>query len=367
MESLLIKQQFSTGERTLYPGELYICDDKVKQTIQKAFTEYAKQTGKTGIFKSIEFFNIDSIFKKLNKDSDVKNLLIMRYGGAGDIMALSSIIDYFDVNTHFVTQKKYFPVFDWFETKPKLYDVSDRLFSNFKKSDSFTRFNDWYRFHVEGIIEKGHKRNWFELFFEFIEEPNPGIEFCRPQLRTKRINNNESNIQRLSTEKPSLLICNKATAMMRTCYASDIIKCLPNSIKEKYTIFVHESNLAKDEIIKDAILIGNTNLETYLLDLFDSDMVISVDTGALHFREGIEKPAIGLYNSFTTDSRTKYYQYTKSFDLTSNCELQPCFIHEKLKIKHCPMGEAGMYSAPCFDISKNKTLEKQLTRIFNVI
>ena len=250
MESLLIKHKFSTGERTLYPGELYICDDKVKQTIHKAFNEYAKQTGKVGIFKSIEFIDIDSIFKKLNKDSDVKNMLIMRYGGAGDIMALSSIIDYFDVNTHFVTQKKYFPVFDWFETKPKLYDVSDRLFTNFKKNDKFTKFNDWYRFHGEGIIETGHKRNWFELFFEFIEEPNPGIEFYRPQLRNDRINDKQSNIQRLSTGKPSLLIANKATAMMRTTHASNIIQCLPKHVKDKFSIFVHESNLAKDETIK---------------------------------------------------------------------------------------------------------------------
>jgi ADP-heptose:LPS heptosyltransferase len=361
MESLLIKQKFSTGERTLYPGELYICDDKVKQTIKKAFTEYANRTGKRGIFDSIEFVKIDSIFKKLHKDSNVKNLLIMRYGGAGDIMALSSIIDYFDVTTHFVTQKKYFPIFDWFENKPKIYDVSDKLFTNFKKTDKFTRFNDWFRFHVEG----GHKKNWFELFFEFIEEPNPGIEFYRPQLRTERINNKQSNIQRLSTGKPSLLICNKATAMMRTCYASEIIQCLPMHVKEKFSIFVHESNLDKDEIVNGAILIDKTDFNTYLLDLYDSDMVISVDTGAIHFREGIEKPAIGLYNSFTTESRTKYYKFTKSFDLDSDCELHPCFVHEKLKIKHCPKGEAGMYSSPCFDMSKNKTLEKQLTNIFN--
>lgn len=227
--------------------------------------------------------------------------------------------------------------------------------------------SNWYRFEVEGVIENGHRKNWYELFFEMIGENDPGEQFYRPALRTDRINNNPSNISKLATGKKSILICNKATAMMRTCKASDIINSLSAEVKEEFSIFVYESNLEKNENITGATIIGKSSFDTFLLDLYDADLVISVDTGAIHFREGIQKMAIGLYNSFTVDSRTKYYQFTSSFDIKSNCELQPCFKHERPFDTFCQKGNETMFAAPCFDSKYNKTLIKQLSEIFKII
>ena len=360
MDAIYIKNDFNIDNKEFKSGELYVSSVKMNHQLKKILDEYVKRTGLSRVYNAVKFINLDDVFKLAKIDTDFYHLLIMRYGGIGDLIALSSIIDYFDdKDIHFVTQEKYFPVFEWFENKPKLYSTSEPIFKNIKLWGLW--LNKWARFKGEGIIEKGDRKNWFELFFEFIGENDPGEEFLRPQLKIGRINDNKSNIQKLGHGRPSILICNKATASMRTCYATDIVKNIEN--RGKFDIFVYEINLDKNEKIENAIVIPSTDYSTFFLDCFDADMVISVDTGALHFREGVNKPAIGLYNSFTTDSRTKYYEYTKSFDLKSDCEMQPCFIHENFKTKYCPKGN-GMFAPPCFNSKYNQTLDNQLKEIF---
>ncbi len=369
VECMLVTKPFRIKELQFNKGELYMSSPQHRKSVFDAFN-LTGQINKTSnkIDSYCKFFNFDDIFKKTTAKNQTKNIFIVRYGGIGDLIALSSIIDYFEnSNIHFITDKKYFPIFEWFENKPILYDCTKPIAKNFKLNQDL---GNWSKFQGEGIIETGHSKNWFELFFEFIDENEPDSEYLRPQLITDRINYNKSNINRKNGKK-SLLICNKATAMMRTIAVSEIISSLPSHILQEWDIFVYYNNLSENDIsfIKNCehflkINIISANLKTFLLDCFDADMVISVDTGALHFREAIHKPAIGLYNSFTTDARTKYYQYTKSFDIKSNCNLQPCFIHERPDLKHCPKGTKESFAAPCFDSKYNLTLHEQLSKIF---
>ena len=356
IECIHIKQEFSLKNKTFIPNELYLSDGIMRQSMTELFVSYAKRTGNRNIFKVVDHINFDSIFKNAHKDGDFRNLVIVRYGGIGDLIALSSIIDYFiDAKVHFITNARYFPIFEWFINKPKLYSIQKPIFKHFDK----LKLDSWVKYNGEGVIEIGDQRNWFELFFSFIGEDNPDIEMLRPELSNERINNKPSNIKGNKT----LLICNKATAMMRTIKVSDIYNSLPKEVKKEYDIFAYEFNVCESDKGLDIHIIKGCDMQTFFLDCYDADMVISVDTGALHFREGIHKPAIGLYNSFTTESRTKHYQYTKSFDVSSDCDLQPCFIHERADLKHCPKGKG--FAAPCFDSDYNKTLIKQLKTIFN--
>jgi ADP-heptose:LPS heptosyltransferase len=104
-----------------------------------------------------------------------------------------------------------------------------------------------------------------------------------------------------------------------------------------------------------------TPLEQYIADLYYAGFVISVDTSAIHFREGLAKPALGLYSSFSTESRTKYYTYTHSIDIKSPCTLAPCFMN----FKRCPVGEQALKEygsqdyAPCLG-EENELLVTQI-------
>lgn len=369
IEAMLVNEDFKTKEVQFYKGDLYLCAPRMREIYSNAFKGLADKYRNPKIAKIVSFLDFDALFKKAMYHGSFTDLIIMRYGGIGDLIALSSIIDYFsDCNIHFITQGKYFAVFEWFVKKPKLYPIDKPIFKNFKMSDKDYRYSNWARYQGEGLIENGHQRNWFELFFDFVGETEPDKEMLRPQLITERISSKLSNIGILKSRKPTLLICNRSTIMMRTCHLFDIINNLPDKVKEKYTIFAYEDGLSledKKQSMNDIVLIPKTDLATFLLDCYDADQVICVDTGALHFREGIDKPAIGLYNSFTVDSRAKHYVHTKSFDIKSDCDLQPCFIHEKPWLKFCPKGNKKMFAAPCFDSKMNKNLNEQLRDIFN--
>lgn len=356
MFAFFINRDISIAGKTLKKGNVYPSTYQLNINLAKEIYEYSVKHKDKSINKSVIFFDTSEIFKKALPGEKFKNLIIFRYGGIGDLIALTSIVDYFeDKQVYFVTQEKYFPLFDWFEIRPKLIATNKPIFTKFKFSNNLS---NWAEFNGNGVVEAGEKSNWFEVFFG-MSCLKVGAEYFRPSLKTERITDRESNIQILGTGKPSLLICNKATAMMRTAKASTIIDCIPD--KGKYDIFVHEINLAPGEKV-NAIVIPPCSYADFFLDVFDADKVISVDTGALHFREGVEKPAIGIYNSFTTESRTKYYQYTKSYDIKSDCDLQPCFLHENEKLKHCPKGNS--FDAPCLSHEFNVSLKEQLTEIF---
>jgi ADP-heptose:LPS heptosyltransferase len=85
-------------------------------------------------------------------------------------------------------------------------------------------------------------------------------------------------------------------------------------------------------------------LTEYLYQLDTADFVISVDTSAIHFREGVGKPALGVYSSFTKESRTKYYIYTLSLDVKGNCPIQPCFKYDN---SICPHITKESINVPC--------------------
>jgi hypothetical protein len=372
LESMLIERPFKIGGLNFNAGELRMSSPDLRKQILESFELTAKTTGTINkIDEYVKFIVFDSMFDKATKDGNFTDMIIVRYGGIGDLIALTSIIDYFDdKRIHFITNMKYSAVFDWFVIKPyKVYGAFEPFQRKLTINGFDKRFRNWAKFQGEGIIENGSSKNWFELFFEFIEENEPDKEFLRPDLKQYRINDKESNISYLqkqySLNSKSLLICNKSTIMMRTCKASDIIAALPEN---NYDIFVYESSLMSGEKIpKEINIIPKTDLETFLLDCFDADMVISVDSGALHFREGIGKPAIGLYNSFTTESRTKYYIHTKSYDIESDCDLQPCFLHERADLKFCPKGNKDSFAAPCLDSEYNNTLHEQLKEIFKTL
>jgi len=194
-------------------------------------------------------------------------------------------------------------------------------------------------------------------------------------LSTKRINNKPSNID---LSKSSILINCRSTAIIRSMRFQDIYESLIKCIGDKdVNIYTHDRNLVevdkifiehiKDERIK---IIEAGSLSDFFLDMFDATLCFSVDTTMCHFREGVEKPAIGLYGPFPYECRTKYYKYTKSLNIKSACPFMPCFIHvrkpdaicafQKKLIDNHIYDKTWNNTAPCCCNEWNKTVQDQI-------
>ncbi len=256
-----------------------------------------------------------------------KTMLLIRSAGIGDIIALSSLTNIAD-NTVILTQGKYKPLQKYFNDEVVFKDFNEPLFVVKYPKTIYDYTKSIGIMYGDEEIEKGSRRNWFEILSSSVDaEFIP--EFGRPNLKT------------LTNEVDDLcLIVSKSSCVNR---AAD------KSILDKYAKLFYSNVMHADE--------QKWTFAEYLQALDRAKFVISVDTSAIHFREGIRKPALGVYSSFTTDSRTKHYQYTKSIDIKSTCPLQPCFKHDD---SICPFVKNDF--APCLSTEMTPDIFEQLIK-----
>lgn len=318
--------------------------------------------------KDNRFFEIQNeiLIRYLHKyDSKINNIFISYDSGIGDIIAHSALCEFLsDKKIHFATSLKLYGVFDWFTKEVNLIDIEGPIITDYSFQSKLTKYAKWRRIQTEYTIINNNDFDWYEILFRQLGLETILPSYLRPSLKTKRITNKESNIK----HDNALLVCNKATCMMRSMEFKEIYNALSDEIKKKYTIYVHEDNLSAEDLkttFEGVKVIKANSIGDYLLDLYDAKEVISVDSAAMHFREGVEKHCIGLYNSFPKEIRTAYYQYTDAFNIKSECPRQPCYKYLLTLTDICEEITEWQFSAPCVRSENNKTLQKQLRNIFN--
>lgn len=281
------------------------------------------------------------------KDQD--KLLIVR-GGIGDLLALSILHDTAP-EVIVLTQKSLYPVLDWWKTPPKRKDFNEPLWTvkyPAKITDVAGRLGQTSGDHA---ITAGSRENWYDITARSVGRIGlPG----RPQLRQDK---RPAYIDRIGTR--SILIVHNATSVNRTAELAPILEAIDGSGMD---VFYYDAkrHLIREDKHSPKVWPNPTPLEQYLSDLYYAGFVISVDTSAIHFREGIGKPALGLYSSFTTESRTRDYQFTHSIDIKSDCTLAPCFLN----FTKCPVGQkieqelGPIHWAPCLGRDNEQIIEQ---------
>ncbi|MDP2401501.1 MAG: hypothetical protein Q8M66_05930 [Actinomycetota bacterium] len=356
MDVITIKKQIKLVDMTMSPGQMFIFN-------QSQSHQFRQMLINSRLEKHATITPIDKELPRFSPESKAKRVLIIRSGGIGDLLALSSLSHYLvselGRNVTFVTQKKYFPLFYWFQSYNSLIDFKTPAGINNIRQ----KFNPINFINFEGKIEKS-RENWFHLFYE-----NMDVDFAQwgsPKLFLPSRFPKSSPAK----NKNSVLLSLTSTANIRSLELETVWRAI-EPMTTKHKIFVHETNLRENDHLfikkmkpKRLKVIPAGGLSDYLLDLYFATNVISTDTAALHFREGVEKPAIGLFNAFASEARSKYYTHTQSFDIKSNCPIQPCFQHCNRHDDLCPNFQGNKNIAPCFDHNINQELTQQLTEIF---
>lgn len=362
-----------TGETTkILKKKIYILSD----IMFYPFIKYAEDK-KIKINKILKYYDVNQYFKNLNCNEieNVGRVIIIRTGGIGDLIALSSIAKYIldrgIKHVSFVTQNKYMDLFYFF---PK--DINGKHFFQPIIDEVEKQTNNIRVIFFEGIIETS-KENWYEIQFNRI-----GADFTEEYGRP----NLEKNIKIdrvLSDGCKNILINLKASSPVRTAMITkEFIDIVIDNVEKRYhnyKILFLKRNLNKYEINllekinnNKIMQIETKSLLDFLKVAYQADFSISVDTSLIHFVEGIGKPGLGIYSSFPTYARTKYYKYTKCVDITSPCPYQPCFIHTKKpgetckitieKYKEGVFKDEDLLIAPCLNKKFNPTYYEQLNK-----
>ena len=267
-------------------------------------------------------------FDSLKPYTNEANLLLVRSGGIGDLMAYSILHDRAP-QIAFVSQGKYRPYMKLWQTPPKFKAFETPIFLANNTQDFYNKLKHYGRLTGrEDDIEKGSKENWYKIISESAGIPATRL---RPQL-----------IKPSGQTIPGCMIVSKASITDRTANHEDVIKAA--SPYFKHIILSHNQQWSNDE---------------YISALMRYEYVISVDTSAIHIREGLGLPALGLYGAFVKECRTSGYIYTTSIQVDSGCP--PCQRHSRIP---CPKN-TGTPFAPC--LSGNRMIEQIQHEIHNYI
>ena len=362
MYLLRIKKELRNECHGYAPGEIYLIPE-----VSKTAIEAKSQQSQLSDF--VEFAPLHDFFNPLNLHEELpRKVLLVRHEGIGDLIALSAVCARLACDVMFYTRQELFPVFEWYESRERieLFHYTKPLFANMTFAELAEAASTMRVAMFDDSIEQCHDENWYCLFHRIIGA-DVDYEFCRPHLLPRSFGRRGGNID---PAKRSIVIAHRANANMRIMAFETVYTGLVNGIgrDEDCDIYVHCDNLTR----RDAEFIKTRNdgrikvvraagVAEYLRDLFEASLVVTVDSAAVHFREGVEKPVIAIYASFAKASRTAYYKHTFSFDVESPCDRQPCFLHQKRLNETCHVATPGSRIAPCLDPDFNSSLNEQVT------
>lgn len=365
MKAIIFRRQQKndiTGK--VYPANSFlIAPDQLTEQLK---AKYDSQ-GKKDVFK---IDNINAFFPDFNAKKHKRNpILFLRTGGIGDLMAFSTLFEQLkEHKTIFATLSIYKPCFEWYTTKPgTIREVTLPVFENVTFSRLRSHFGNIRYANYEGQVENFQKDNWYKVFFNGI-----GLDYdeklARPSLIKSRIvpENNNKNVK----SRKSLFLVHRASANMRTISIEDALISIKKSKFNDWTIYLHEFTLSetdKKHVTNSELnikIIPKGSMHQALLDWFDAEFILSSDTGSIHFREGIEKPALAAYAAFHPRSRTETYKHVSSAYFESLCPAQPCYLHETETIKFCKYGQ-GLEYAPCLSKKLYPDFNDHLTQALN--
>lgn len=270
-------------------------------------------------------------------------------GGIGDLIAFSSVAEFLQHKTLIIhCDPRHFGIFKWFSNQTLRYKgFHDVIVPDYTPANRLTRYSTYARLQMEWAAIDARERNWYDAMFERIGLQGAPKGFDRPHL-----------VRRTDTEsviipKKSVIISHRASCQMRSSRFEDFYWPVKNALPG-YRIYVHQVDLSPEDLgfliennLQDVGIIERSSMDDYISNLYAAEMVVCTDTAAIHFREGVQKPCLAAFSAISMQSRTSGYRHTRSFNVKTTCEHQPCFIHERMKGQVCHAAKKGDITAPC--------------------
>lgn len=307
--------------------------------------------------KVIELQPIDFYFPDYKEGDEARRLFTHIGNGIGDIFAFSSLAWYlrdFPLQIH--VTKRFHPVFNWFRREGMvLNDYYQPIGLNYTHANRLIKYRGLHRLAIENAAVEYHTGNWYEAHYKRIGINETPEGYSRPMLKNYRISGEPTWL-----EPNSVIISHRSSCQMRSSHIADFYLPTRKAYPD-FTIYVHEVDLTDtDKAYAETVdinVIPKCSISQFLLNLYDADMVVSTDSSAIHFREGTERPAVGVFGAMLQSSRTSGYKFTHSFDVKTGCPFQPCVIHEKKQGEVCTNAEPGDRVARC---QSGETFQEQL-------
>lgn len=322
------------------------------------------QTQKLYGKNSIEIINDfkDLPNKYNNHDLNNKKLLVLREGGAGDILFTTPTIKYL--------KEKYPSCSIGFSCSPVYHSLFNnhphvtQIYSHIVAYSEFTNYDYFAIF--EGVIEGNEEAktvNSYDLFtknfgipLEEVMDKNPVMkisdeikEYWKFVLKDS-INTDKKIGYQLRASSPIRTVPLEANAyiiqgLINLGYTVFLIDSVAK--KNEVNYFIHKFGFNENEKVVDTSKYSD-NFERMAGLISLMDMYVGPDSSGTHLAAASNIPIVGMYSAFRSDVRLKYYKNAVGIDvLIDRCGLG-CFANGYAP---CPIAsELGFSFAACWKL-----------------
>ncbi len=306
---------------------------------------------------------------------DGKRILIIRHGGIGDLLFISSILKeikfrYPTSHIALMTRISYHALFANFQ-------FADEIL-NHAWPNIFKLFQYDFVIFLDRSIEidpDAERMNVYDLFAEkYFAMPIEEAGKKRPVINCIPDNRHyiRSVFPFIEDGNINIAVQIRAGSPVRTPSAkfyADTLSLLANSLPYSRIFILEErSNAHYAETVRAMIQEKTKNkMDIYNFGFYSRDindltamisfmnLIIAPDSSVTHIAAGMGIPTIGIYGPFPADLRVRYYDSTVAVDAPYQCA--PCFTHGH---RPCPQAEKqGINNSPCFDqIDRQSVVEE---------
>lgn len=259
---------------------------------------------------------------KFKVSEDTKEVVIMRAGGAGDILFCTPLIRF--LKARYPKLKISFCTFECFEWILKGHEVNYIPWPMTLKEAFGTKGREII--DLEHLVEKERERHVVDVFLDAagISNDDPTLKRCEyfPTLTKEEATEfipNEKGLKRIGVQW-------EASSPVRTYPKMEELCMLLK--KEGYQVCLLGAPGAI-QVNNGGTIINCTDKGwswQQATDFLQScDVVIGPDSSVIHFAGAMRIPAIGLYGSFPWKLRTAYHPSVTCLQATGECS--PCFWH----------------------------------------
>ena len=299
----------------------------------------------------------DSVKDNFEYAADGDRILILRKcGGLGDILMQSMIFP--ELRKKFPTSeityaipKEFMSLFEGCSDIDKIIDVKgiETQIYRYIASGEYDFIGDITRSCIKyemkslkekGIVDKSRQEIWSESIGLKIDNFRTCIKITEKEKQDAQKYLKEKGIQ---NDKPVICIVPYSHEKSRS-YPLDLTQRLINILSNSYQILFMD--IVENKKIKNAIQVYNLGLREMGAIISNTDLMISVDTGPLHYAGLLEKPVIGLFGVTDAKVRIKYY---KAKYLQGECqkEQSACWYFSKTQCKKSEFDSVScMYIEP---------------------
>jgi len=309
------------------------------------------------------------IYREYNgEDLNNKSVLMMRSGGGGDILFMSTGIKelcrkFPSADISVAISDQYFCLVEREKEINKVFSLPIKL-------------SDWNNFHYhiifEGIIEnnlEASKYNAYDLFMikmslnvkEILPKNKiPQISLSEPML--KQVKNNISQLQDPNVKRVGIQV--SSSSPIRNYPAYGLVRLAKHLIDRDFEIYLFGGKAQESLIFSMIKSLGSKSFNMASNSLDKSihiahymDYFVAPDSMFVHIGAALGKPVLGIYGPFPSKSRMLYFP--KCIGIDANTACSPCFIHSH---NSCPRGNPS----PCFSLITPEVLIAGMDRLIEL-